>query len=381
MGLQRIYINKLPISINSLIRQFTNKITLLSKLSITRNSSIIVFGIIISNLLGYVFHIIVGRALGPADYGEFGALISLYLIIALPASALSSAVTKYSAKYNAKKEFSKIGALRNSLGRKTLIFGIFLFFVIVVLSIPLSGYLKVSASSIIIVGITLIFSLILPINRGVLQGMKKFKILSVNNILEAAFRLALAFVFIFLGFKANGAVLAYGLAYLLAFIFIFPYIKETKSGENLEKSELGKIYKFVFIVLIANLVIQLIINLPTLFIKHAYSAEFTGLWTAALTLARVSLFVTGGITIVMFPEVAEKDNHKDKKAVFNKALLLTLVVSVGAALCFILFGNLAITILYGKTYLSAVPILEWMGLAMIPLGILQLWVNYLVAGR
>lgn len=350
-------------------------------MGMARNSFVIVAGIIISNLLGYVFHIIVGRALGPSHYGEFGALISLYLIIALPASALSSAVTKYSAKYNAKREFNKIGALRNSLGKKTLIFGVFLFLVVAALSFPLSGYLKVPAFSIVIVGITLIFSLILPINRGVLQGMKKFKILSANSILEAAFRLALAFVFIFLGFKANGAVLAYGLAYLLAFVFIFPYVKETKSSEKLEKNELSKIYKFVFIVLVVNLVIQLIINLPTLFIKHAYSAEFTGLWTAALTLARISLFITGGITLVMFPEVAEKENHEDKKTIFKKALLLTLLVSVGVALCFILFGNLAVTILYGKTYLSAVPILEWMGLAMIPIGVLQLWVNYLVAGR
>ena len=350
-------------------------------MGLTRNSSIITFGIIVSNILAYVFHIVVGRALGPTDYGEFGALISLYLIISLPSSALSSAVTKYSAKYNAKGEFSRIGVLRNSLRKKALILGIIIFLVVSIFSYLISSFLNVNIFSVLIVGLTLIFSLILPINRGVLQGMKKFKILSMNNILESVCRLALAFIFIFLGFIENGVVLAYGLAYLLAFIFILPFIKETKSRKKLEKSELGKIYRFIFIVLIANLLIQLIINLPTLFIKHFYSAEFTGLWTAALTLARTSLFVTGGIALVMFPEVAEKDNHNDKKNVFKKALLLTLIVSIGAGLCFILFGNLAVSILYGNSYLGAVPILEWMGLTMIPLGVLQLWINYLVARR
>lgn len=350
-------------------------------MGLTKNSSIIIAGIIISNILAYLFHIIVGRTLGAAEYGEFGALISLYFIIALPAGALSSAITKYTAKYNANKEHNRIGALRNSLGKKALLSGFLIFITISIFSIPISKFLNIHTFSVLIVGLTLIFSLILPINRGVLQGMKKFKILSANNILEALSRLILVLIFIFIGFKANGALLAYGFAYIIAFILIFPYIKETKSNEKIDKVQLKNIYNLIFIVLLANLVIQLIINLPTLLIKHFYSSEFTGLWAAALTLARISLFVAGGITLVMFPEVAEKDNKIEKKAVFRKALLITALVSTGISICFFLFGKLAISILYGDSFIRAAPILQWLGVIMIPLGLFQLWINYLIARR
>jgi O-antigen/teichoic acid export membrane protein len=35
--------------------------------------------------------------------------------------------------------------------------------------------------------------------------------------------------------------------------------------------------------------------------------------------------------------------------------------------------------LYGPTFLGAVPILQWMGVAMIFIGVLQLWTDYYLA--
>ena len=77
-------------------------------MSLLKNSTIIIIGIIISNILAYIFHIYVGRVLGPADYGVFGALMALFMIIALPTGAISFAVTKFISKFNVNKEYNKI---------------------------------------------------------------------------------------------------------------------------------------------------------------------------------------------------------------------------------------------------------------------------------
>lgn len=350
-------------------------------MSLLKNSSIVIFGIVISNLLAYVFHIYVGRVLGPVEYGVFGALMALFLIIALPASAIGSAITKFTAKFNSNKEYEKIGILRKILQNKIVIFGAIILLFIVMLSQNIADYLKIESNfSIMIVGFTLIFALILPINRGILQGMKKFKVYSGNVIIESLSRLILVILLFFLGLGVNGAVLAYGLAYLVAFIAIFPYIKEIKI-ENKENLEMKQIYKFIFLVLSVNLVIQLIINAPTLFIKHYFSSEFTGYWTAALNLARISLFITGGITLVMFPEVSGEKSYYNKRRIFGKAMILTLFVSIGIALMFWLFPGIFIQLLYGSSYLGAIPILQYMGIAMVFIGVLQLWLNYWMAGK
>jgi len=347
-------------------------------MSLIKNSTIVVAGIIISNIFAYVFHIYVGRVLGPADYGVFGALMSLFLLVSLPAGSIGSAVTKFTARFKSKKEYQKIGALRKRMSKKVFLISAFIFLFIVLLSGEIADYLKIDSNvPVMLVGFTLIFAFILPINRGVLQGMKKFKIYSINTILESVSRLILVVFLVMLGLGADGAILAYGLAYLVAFAAIFPFIKDVNGKEK--SFELKPVWKFVIIVLFTNLILQLVINLPTIFIKHYLSAEFTGLWTAALTLARVSLFVTGGIALVMFPEVAEKENKKERRKVLLHCLLLTVAASVGIASIFLLFGNLAVSLLYGVEYLGAVPLLQWMAFAMIFLVVIQLFVNYWLA--
>lgn len=348
-------------------------------MSLLKNSTLVIAGVIVANALAYIFHIYVGRVLGPADYGIFGTLLALYSILALPSSAIGSAITKFTARYNAKNDLNKIGNLRKKAGNKSIVYSI-IFFILILLASPLiASYFKINSIwGIVFVGFSVVFTTLLSINRGILQGMKRFKDYSLNTVYESIIRLILVVILLYFGLKSNGALLAYGLAYFFAFLLIFPKIKETKYKKD-ENLGLMKIYRFVFIVLIANLILQAIINFPTIFIRHYASAEFTGYWNAALTLARISLFVTSGIAIAMFPEIAERTDKKGKVWVFRKALLLTLIASATLAIAFLLFGNLAVGLLYGSAYLPSVSILGWLGMAMIPLSILQLWINYWVA--
>jgi len=348
-----------------------------------KNSSIVIFGVLVSNILAYIFHIYVGRALGPVEYGVFGALMSLFMIVAMPASAISSAITKFSAKLYSKKEYGKIGMLRKKIAIRIWIYSALFFLILVLFSWIIADYLKIDSNfPVIIVGFTLIFSMILPVNRGILQGMKKFNAYSWNTIIEAASRLILVILFLLIGLKTNGALLAYGLGYFISYIFIFPLIKEIKlSGVN-EDIEMKNIYRFIILVLLVNIILQLIINAPTLFIKHFFSSEFTGYWTAALTLARITLFIGSGITLVMFSEVSgiEKDDKKTKKLIFKKAFLMTLLSSILMAIIFLLIPDVLISLLYGGDFLGAVLILKYMGIAMIFVSLIQLWVNYWLAG-
>lgn len=347
-----------------------------------KNSIIISIGTFVMAILNFLFHVYVGRVLSPAEYGVFGALMALFLLIALPAGAISTAIMKFTAEANDKKEYKKIGLIRKKIFNKAVFYGIIAFLIIIALSVPLMNYLKLTSfSSIAIVGFTFIFAMILPVNRGILLGMKKFKEYSINNVIESVSRLVLVIILLTIGFKSNAAIFVYGLGYLIAFIIIFTQIKETKINkyESKEKINLKPFYYIMFIVLLSNLFIQAIINVPTLLIKHYASSEFTGFWNAALNLARVSLFVTGSIALVMFPEIAEKKEDFHHKKTFRKALALTLIAGFLFAIFVAIFSKLIITILYGNPYLPAVPILSWLGFAMIPLGLLQLWINYRIA--
>ena len=340
-------------------------------------------GVIVSNLLAYAFHFIAGRMLGPEDYGVFGALMALFLLVALPVGSIGIAITKFTSKYFVEKRFGQIAWLRKKIQHDVLIFSVIMLSLIILFSGNLAKFLNIASNtSVITVGIILVSALVLPINRGLLQGMKKFQIYSWNTIIESFSRLILLIGLLYMGFGVNGAIMAYGLAYFIAFILIFPFIKETKVAiETSEQMPLKPIYKYMFLVLMVNLILQSIINVPSLFVKHYYSSEFTGYWTAALNIARISLFITAAIAVVMFPEIAGEKENKTKRRIFTKAASLVILISVGMAVVFVVIPKFLIQTLYGNDFIGAAPILKWMGLAMIFVGLLQLWTSYFLAGR
>ncbi|MCS3799951.1 oligosaccharide flippase family protein [Niastella sp. OAS944] len=350
-------------------------------MSLLKNSTIVVAGVFVSNLLAYGFHFVAGRLLGPQDYGVFGALMSLFLLVALPAGALSFAITKFTARFNFESELGMIGVLRKKIQNDVLVFSGIILLLIVVFANFIASFLKIHSNTpVIIIGITLAFSLLLPVNRGILQGLQKFLHYSWNTVIEAFIRLILLVSFLFLGMGVNGAILAYGLAYFIAFLWIFPYIKETKDVTTAtRKIDIKPIYKFIFQVLTANMILQSVLNIPSLLIKHFYSSEITGNWVAALNLARLSLFLVTGISLVMFPQISKEKNAILKKKIFYKSTFLVLIATSGMAIAFFFIPQFLIQSLYGKDFDGAVPILQYMGFAMIFFGLLQLRMDYFLA--
>ncbi|MEI6816815.1 MAG: oligosaccharide flippase family protein [Bacteroidota bacterium] len=350
-------------------------------MSLLKNSTIVMSGVVATNIFAYGFHFIAARMLGPDAYGEFGALIALLLMMILPAGAIGAAITKYTARYSADNQNGKITILRNKIQKNVLVISGIILLIIIAFSKIIADYMKIpSVIPIIIIGFSMVFALLLPINRGVLQGLKMFQVLSINSVLEAFIRILLLAALLFNGLGVNGALISYGLSSLVAFFIIFPYLKGPKNEiTEYNAIEIKPIYRFAFHVFIITIVLQSIQNIPSIFIKHYYTDEFTGNWTAALNLARLSLFITGAISSVMFPEIVREKEVHVKRKIFYKATLLVCLVTSAMAIIFIFLPELLIKMLYGKDYLEAVPILKWMGFAMIPFGLLQLRMDYFLA--
>ncbi|MEP7197126.1 MAG: oligosaccharide flippase family protein [Saprospiraceae bacterium] len=350
-------------------------------MNLLKSSGTLLFGIIISNLLAYAFHLVAGRMLGPEDYGTLGALLSLYLIVALPGGALAYGVSKFTTQYHLNLEFGKMSLLRRRIQFEVLVFSGILFVLIYIFSSQISDFLKINSPlAVILMSSTIAFALILPINRGLLQGMKKFQALSLNNIFEAFSRFILLVAFTFLGYGIHGAILAYGIGYLIAFLLVFPFIKEVTDASVTSDSILIKpVRQFIFKVLLLNVIIQLLLNVPTLYIKHYYSSAFTGYWIAALNITRISLSLTSAISLVMFPEIIETTDLKLKRKIFIKSLLLVFLATSAMALVFILIPGFILNIMYGQSYTDAIPLLKILGVAMIFVSILQLSVDCFLA--
>ena len=78
---------------------------------LARHSSIIFSATIAANFFSYLFHVYMGRSLGPAEYGILGSLLAAFYILFVPLEAISTVVTKFVSEFQAKEEYGKVASL------------------------------------------------------------------------------------------------------------------------------------------------------------------------------------------------------------------------------------------------------------------------------
>ena len=212
-----------------------------------------------------------------------------------------------------------------------------------------------------------IFSTLLPVNLGIIQGLEKFFSLGINMILNFSAKLIFGIFLVLIGFGVNGAIGGVVIGFFVALIFSYVPIRNYfhQNGNNEIKFDFSELYKYSFPTMIAMFCFSVPANIDVILAKHFFESNTAGIYTAATVLGKIILFVPGAIAIVMFPKISRLHaEKKDTNYVLNISLVYTAVLSGAMALGYWFFPNLAITIPYGIEYLDAIPVLRLYGLAM-----------------
>src|SRR5947209_3157638 len=120
-------------------------------------SAIMMVGSTAVNVINYLYHLLMGRLLGPLNYGELAALISLISLIGIIPLSLGLVITKFIA--SAENEY-QIKSFVNWFSRKVTIVGITLFVIISILSPIISSFLNIKNPLLVVLaGATFVFTL------------------------------------------------------------------------------------------------------------------------------------------------------------------------------------------------------------------------------
>jgi len=347
---------------------------------LARHSGIMFSATLVANLLAYLFHVYMGRSLGPAEYGILGSLLAASYIIFVPLGAISTVVTKFISEFKARGEYGKAASLLFSAMRKLSRYAIFIFVGLSLSSWLIADFLRIpSPLPVILIGLLLAFALILSIPRGVLRGLQKFGQLGLNISLEALIRLLLGILLVSLGLGVNGAILAYGLAYLAAtFLMLIP-LRFLFHLRN-ETIDVSRIYKFSLPALTMSVCLALMTNVDLIFIKHFFTSEQAGVYTVVSILGKVIFFVSTAFTIPMFPLVSELHTRGENTlAILRKSSIYVISFSGIVMATYWLFPSFIVDTLYGPTYQAAVPLLGAIGIAMGLIALVMVYTAYLLA--
>lgn len=330
-----------------------------------KDNLILLIGTNLAGFLAFLYHFYMGRVLGPEDYSVLVVVISFSYIMNVFILGIQAAVSKYVAIYKVRNSTEKINYLLRRSIFKLGIVGIVAIFIFIFFAKYVSGFLNMTVMPLYIVSFLILFSLILPLCRGVLQGLQDFKHLGINLAVEGIVKISLGVLFVWFGWKVNGATLAYVLGFGIPILFaLFPLRNYLKKNDvkNIESKE---IYKYALPMLIMLIALTAFFSIDVILVKHFFSGLDAGYYSALSILGKIIFFGCISISQVMFPKASEMHELKGKsKGLLYKSIGMIGLLIVPIILLYFLIPEFIIKIVYGVSYLPVAPLLGWFGLFM-----------------
>ena len=338
---------------------------------------------IIGGICNYAYQLYMGRALGPEEYSVFGSLFALSYIIFVLTGTIQTTGARFVSKFVGEGKTGNINHLLRGMLKRMLFLGIAIFLFFVFASGWISRFLNINdVTPVIIVGTVFLFSLLLPVNLGALQGLQKFKWLGSNNVIGFASKLIIGVLLVSIGFGVNGALGAVVISSIVVLVLSFIPLKNFLSPNYKVNPgfDFHEIYRYSLPAMLAMFCFAVPANVDVILAKHFFEAHDAGLYTAASVLGKIVLFLPGAISAVMFPKVSKMNaNGGDTKKLLNKSLFYTAILSGLLAIGYWFFPSIVVGIPFGNTYLEAIPLVKFYGLAMLFFSLSVVFMRYSLA--
>lgn len=330
-----------------------NKAKQISKL---KPEQIFMLSVLLVNGGNYLYNLLLGRILGPEAFSDAAIMITFLLALSFVAMTFQLVTAKFSATLSGNTLLNFITkTLKNSLFTG-VIFGL----LIVVFAKQLQAVFNTSSYWMFIIfglGTPLYFAM--SANRGVFQGKKEFKKLSITYQGEMLSRLLITLGLI-LVLSFNSSVLV-SIGILISFVFgLLPFNISLKSTKTIKlDSTLNRHVKHFFIVTAFYELTQITINnSDILLVKHYFDAYEAGLYASLALIGRIVYFIAWMFVMLLLPTVIElKKEHKPTAPVLFKYLGYIAFISLSIVLACYIMPETIITILFGDSYIAMAPLL------------------------
>ena len=338
-----------------------------------RSGFAVAAAVLVANLSNYGFQIVTGRLLTVDEYGLLAGFMSAITIIAVSTSALQTTAARAIAVGENRPERR---GFFDDLTR-TACLGAVIFAVIVAAVAPfLSGFFKIGLIPIFVLGAYALPSSLDSIAAGRLQGARRFRALALYSACQAIAKLGLAFVLIVAGLRVGGLIA--GLALSSAVVSLVGMSASREVGA-VEAHILSADVRRGFF---AFLLLWVIVSVDLAFARAYFKPHDAGVYAAAAVLGKAVLWLPAVVTQLIFPSLAQRSaNQQGSASVMSRAVIIIVAISSTAVVGLRLFGGPIFTILYGSRYDGAADIAWKIGLAMIPLTIVNLLLYHSIARR
>jgi O-antigen/teichoic acid export membrane protein len=330
---------------------------------LARNSAIVFAGSMAANVLAYVYHLIMGRLLGPAGYGELSSLFSLLYIFGVPLLVAQTVLVKFVSGFKAHGEVGQAKSLFIKATKLFAIVSVAGFPVVLVIAPWVTSYLHLSSTILfILVYILLVVSLFTVGAGSMLTGYQKFIWVSVLGALALLVKIIISVPFA--AWRVPGVMIAAVIASIIIYAVYFIPLRSVLSVTRVPTAiKWRDAFGFAIPTLLTQLGITSLYSADIILVRHFFDAKSAGLYAALAILGKIIFYASGAVPVVLFPIASERTalGSKTKKLVLS-AIGAVLAISAGITMLYFLFPDFIVNLLFGNAYQGAVTMLGQFGI-------------------
>lgn len=334
--------------------------------------------VIAANVIALGFTIVFARVLGANDYGSLAALVSAFIILMVPGSALQIAVAREVSASLAAGD-GRAGAGVERWVARLLLGGVGVAVVAVLLRGVLAAILNVDQEwAAAAVPVTAVLWMILSVERGALQGFQRYKLVAWSLIGEATARLAFALVLVGVGLDVTGAFLGTALSFVaVGLALAAPLSRHLPEGDG---HPLRDLFRGASVPVVALTLLFVLQEVHVIVVKHEADGDTAGAYAVAAVAAKAIIWVAIGLGMYLLPEAARRSRGgEDARPILLRTLALIAVCGLPMVLVYAAVGEPLLSAVFGDDLAEASGALPWLGLAMVCLACSYLSVQFLLA--
>ncbi len=338
---------------------------------------------IVTNVLALGFTVVFARVLGDSGYGDLAVLISSFIIMMVPGSALQVAAAR-----EVSHDIAEGNPNAGAGVRRWLVRLIGATVVVAILAIPLRSLIAALINveqdwAAAAIPVTAMIWVIVSVLRGVLQGFQQYRTVALSLIGEACTRIAAALVLVGIGLDVTGAFLASAVSLIAIALILLVPLRHQLQGVNPEFAEdlrLRELLAGAWVPVMGLTLLLALQELHIIIVKHEASEDAASSYAVAAVAAKAIMWIAIGLGLYLLPEATRRaKTGEDARPILLRTLGLIAAMAVPMVLIYSVAGEPLLRVVFGEDLIEASDALPFLGLAMSLLACSYLSVQYLLA--
>jgi len=339
-------------------------------LSATAKDTYILFiGNVFLAFWGFLFTLIIARAISVSDFGIFSATLNLaFILSSLADIGISSGSVNFVSESLARGDIKKSSEYIKASFVVRIIIVLALSVLVLAFAPFISARFLASQDS----GMG-IWAAVLPIFLFpeaffpfILRGQKRFLNSTImSNSFYIARLLFAFFLYITGALTIPGAFWGFGVGFLVTVVLAVVYIKTSFLFAKPGKVEYKNLLKFSGWIGVNGIISSIAGRLDILMLAAMAGAVATGVYSIPSRLATFIIVLAGSFSSVLATRLAGFGDKTKEKSYILKSALVLVPITVGIII-WIIMAKPFVTVLFGAKYLEAVPVFQALAASQIP---------------